>query len=291
MTDLATVPDRSDVVRETVPPSAFGVLAQPLTVWERAWNNGALRKTALLILLASGWELYARWLNNPLMVPTFSATLEALWEGIDKGGLLGRAAFSVRVLLMGYASGIALAALLTAFAVSSRVGTDLLETLTSMFNPLPAIALLPLALLWFGLGTPSLMFVMVHSVLWPVALNTHSGFTSVSKTLRMVGQNCGLNGLRYVCKILIPAAFPSILTGLKIGWAFAWRTLIAAELVFGVSSGQGGLGWFIYENKNMLEVPSVFAGLFTVILIGLAVENLVFRNIEARTVRRWGMQS
>ena len=291
MTDLATVPDRSDVVRETVPPSAFGVLAQPLTVWERAWNNGALRKTALLILLASGWELYARWLNNPLMVPTFSATLEALWEGIDKGGLLGRAAFSVRVLLMGYASGIALAALLTAFAVSSRVGTDLLETLTSMFNPLPAIALLPLALLWFGLGTPSLMFVMVHSVLWPVALNTHSGFTSVSKTLRMVGQNCGLNGLGYVCKILIPAAFPSILTGLKIGWAFAWRTLIAAELVFGVSSGQGGLGWFIYENKNMLEVPSVFAGLFTVILIGLAVENLVFRNIESRTVRRWGMQS
>jgi NitT/TauT family transport system permease protein len=291
MTDPATVPDRSDVVRETVPPSAFGVLAQPLTGWERAWNNGALRKTALLILLASGWEIYARWLNNPLMVPTFSATLEALWEGIDKGGLLGRAAFSVRVLLMGYASGIALAALLTAFAVSSRVGTDLLETLTSMFNPLPAIALLPLALLWFGLGTPSLMFVMVHSVLWPVALNTHSGFTSVSKTLRMVGQNCGLNGLRYVCKILIPAAFPSILTGLKIGWAFAWRTLIAAELVFGVSSGQGGLGWFIYENKNMLEVPSVFAGLFTVILIGLAVENLVFRNIESRTVRRWGMQS
>ena len=291
MTDPATVPDRSDVVRETVSPSAFGVLAQPLTVWERAWNNGALRKTALLILLASGWEIYARWLNNPLMVPTFSATLEARWEGIDKGGLLGRAAFSVRVLLMGYASGIALAALLTAFAVSSRVGTDLIETLTSMFNPLPAIALLPLALLWFGLGTPSLMFVMVHSVLWPVALNTHSGFTSVSKTLRMVGQNCGLSGLRYVCNILIPAAFPSILTGLKIGWAFAWRTLIAAELVFGVSSGQGGLGWFIYENKNMLEVPSVFAGLFTVILIGLAVENLVFRNIESRTVRRWGMQS
>jgi len=93
-----------------------------------------------------------------------------------------------------------------------------------------------------------------------------------------------------VVKILIPAAFPSILTGLKIGWAFAWRTLIAAELVFGVSSGQGGLGWFIYENKNQLEVPSVFAGLFTVILIGLVVENLVFRNIELRTVRRWGMQ-
>ena len=89
----------------------------------------------------------------------------------------------------------------------------------------------------------------------------------------------------------IPAAFPSILTGLKIRWAFAWRTLIAAELVFGVSSGKGGLGWYIYENKNMLEIPAVFARLFTVILIGLLVENLLFRNVEKDTVRRWGMQS
>jgi NitT/TauT family transport system permease protein len=113
----------------------------------------------------------------------------------------------------------------------------------------------------------------------------------VSDTLRMVGRNCGLSGLRYVGSILIPAAFPSILTGLKIGWAFAWRTLIAAELVFGVSSGSGGLGWFIYENKNQLEIPSVFAGLLTVIIIGLVVENVVFRSIEARTVHRWGMQS
>jgi NitT/TauT family transport system permease protein len=160
-----------------------------------------------------------------------------------------------------------------------------------MFNPLPAIALLPIALIWFGLGNGSLIFVLVHSVLWAVALNTHSGFLSVSNTLRMVGRNYGLGGFSYVSKILIPAAFPSILTGLKIGWAFAWRTLIASELVFGVSSGSGGLGWFIYENKNQLDIPNVFAGLLTVILIGLVVENLVFRTVENHTVRKWGMQA
>jgi NitT/TauT family transport system permease protein len=148
-----------------------------------------------------------------------------------------------------------------------------------------------LALIWFGLGDRSIIFVLVHSVLWAVALNTHSGFRSVSNTLRMVGRNYGLRGPRLIAKILIPAAFPSILTGLKIGWAFAWRTLIAAELVFGVSSGKGGLGWYIYEHKNMLDIPAVFAGLFTVILIGLVVENLIFRNIEGATVRRWGMQT
>jgi len=107
----------------------------------------------------------------------------------------------------------------------------------------------------------------------------------------MVGRNYGLKGVRYVAAILIPAAFPSILTGLKIDWAFAWRTLIAAELVFGVSSGSGGLGWFIFENKNELDIPAVFAGLLTVILIGLFVENLVFAVIERHTIGKWGMHS
>ena len=250
-----------------------------------------MRKLFILVTLAAVWEIYARLLNNPLLFPTFSSTIEAFVQGILGGGLLGKAWTSIKVLLMGYSAGIVLAALLTIIAISSRIGTDLLETLTSMFNPLPAIALLPLALIWFGLGNGSIVFVLIHSVLWAVALNTHSGFLSVSNTLRMVGRNYGLRGLSYVSRILIPAAFPSILTGLKIGWAFAWRTLIAAELVFGVSSGSGGLGWFIYENKNQLEIPNVFAGLFTVIVIGLLVENVIFRNVETRTVRRWGMQS
>jgi NitT/TauT family transport system permease protein len=282
---------RREIVREPVSSSAFGIVEKPLSTWERITNVGAVRKTALLILLAIIWEAYARTLNNPLLFPTFSATVEAFFKGLFGGDLFTKALTSLRILLVGYGAGILCAALLTVVAITSRIGTDLLELLTSMFNPLPAIALLPLALIWFGLGAGSIVFVIIHSVLWAVALNTHSGFLSVSNTLRMVGRNYGLRGLPYVGRILIPAAFPSILTGLKIGWAFAWRTLIAAELVFGVSSGAGGLGWFIYENKNQLEIPNVFAGLFTVIVIGLIVENVVFRVVEARTVRKWGLQA
>lgn len=91
-------------------------------------------------------------------------------------------------------------------------------------------------------------------------------------------------------QILIPAALPSILSGLKIAWAFAWRTLIAAELVFGASSGNGGLGWYIFQNRNELYTDKVFAGLLTVIAIGLAVETLGFHTLERFTVRRWGVQ-
>jgi NitT/TauT family transport system permease protein len=289
MADTTTL--RPDVYREIVDASRFGVVEKPLSGWERFYNLAAVRKIAILVVLAAAWEVYARALNNALLFPTFGATVEAFFDALVHGTLLLKAWTSIKVLLIGYAAGILLAAVLTVVAISSRIGTDVLETLTSMFNPLPAIALLPLALIWFGLGAGSIVFVLIHSVLWAVALNTHSGFLAVSNTLRMVGRNYGLRGLSYVGRILIPAAFPSILTGLKIGWAFAWRTLIAAELVFGVSSGSGGLGWFIYENKNQLEIPNVFAGLLTVIVIGLTVENVIFRTVEARTVRRWGMQS
>jgi NitT/TauT family transport system permease protein len=269
---------------------AVGVAQKPLTTWERIYEIAAFRKGIILVVLALAWELYARHLDNQLLVPTFSDTVAALVTGITSGGLTQKCLFTLQILLTGYASGIALAAVLTVLGITTRIGRDFLEMVTSMFNPLPAIALLPLAMLWFGLGHGALIFVLVHSVIWAVALNTYAGFVGVSETLRMVGRNYGLNGLQYVAKILIPAGFPSILTGLKTGWAFAWRTLIAAELVFGVSNGSGGLGWFIYESKNQLEIPSVFAGLLTIIVIGLFVENVIFRFIESCTVKKWGMQ-
>lgn len=283
--------NRPELVREHLPEHDFGVVQQRLTLLERIYNLGWVRKSLILMILASLWQAYAIYLANDLLLPTFTTTLDAFVSRILTGELPAKAWVSIKVLLQGYVVGMALAMLLTVLAMASRLGNDLLETLTAMLNPLPAIALLPLALIWFGLGSASIVFVLVHAVLWPVALNTHAGFMAVSSTLRMVGRNYGLVGPVYVAKILVPAALGSILTGLKIGWAFAWRTLIAAELVFGTTSGSGGLGWFIYENKNTLDIPVVFAGLFAVIVIGLAVEGIVFRTIEQRTVRRWGMHS
>lgn len=285
-------PKRPERVLKTDKVGTIGDAARPLGFFERLSEITLVRRLTILIVLGVIWQAYATYLSNPLLFPSLSETLSALWTAlVPPGPLIERTLTSLRILLMGYAAGLALAAIFTTLAVSTRVGTDLLSTLTAMFNPLPAIALLPLALLWFGLGEKSLVFVIIHSVLWAVALNTHTGFMSVSPTLRMAGQNCGLHGLSYVTQLLVPAAFPSILTGLKIGWAFAWRTLIAAELVFGVSSRSGGLGWFIFENRNQLETPSVFAGLFMVIMIGLFVESVIFRGIENATVRRWGMQA
>ena len=251
----------------------------------------ASRYIIILLGLVALWQGYTVIFDvEPLMFPRFSDSAVALWQSIVNGELLPKVWFSVKVLIYGYSLGMAIAAVLVLWATASQIGSDFLSTVTAMFNPLPAIALLPLAMLWFGLGTASLVFVLVHSVLWAVSLSTHNGFLNVSETLRMVGHNYGLRGVSYVRKILIPAALPSILTGMRIGWAFAWRTLIGAELVFGASSGSGGLGWFVFENSQNLETAHVFAGLFAVILIGIVVENVLFRNLELRTVNKWGMQ-
>src|SRR5690606_11415233 len=116
------------------------------------------------------------WSDNPLLFPTFVATVNALISGVSSGTLLRSTWTSIALLLKGYAAGLLIAAVFTAFASATRVGADLLETLTSMFNPLPSIALLPLSMIWFGLGDASIIFVLIHAVLWAVALNTHSGF-------------------------------------------------------------------------------------------------------------------
>jgi len=271
-------------------PFTEAPLARALPWHQRLWQHGWLRKAVILLALGLIWELVARVQDNDLLLPSCLATMRAFGDAVASGELPGKAAISLSVLLRGYAAGIVLAFVLTSLAVSTRFGRDVLDTLTAMFNPLPAIALLPVALLWFGLGKGSLVFVLVHSVMWPLALNAYAGFRAVPDTLRMAGRNYGLGGLGMVCQILVPAALPAILSGLKIGWAFAWRTLIAAELVFGTTSGKGGLGWYIFQSRNELFTDKVFAGLATVIVIGLLFEHIVFDAVERVTVRRWGMQ-
>ena len=280
---------RPEFERE-LPPLRNLPVETPLPLSQRLWNQAWLRKSVIVALVLALWEIAARIQQNDLMLPGVFQTLQAFSEDLRNGELPEKIVNSLSTLLKGYLAGSALALIASALAVTTQFGRDLLSTLTAMLNPLPAIALLPLALLWFGLGNASLIFVLIHSVMWPIALNTWSGFSSVPETLRMAGRNYGLRGPRYVITILIPASLPAIISGLKIGWAFAWRTLIAAELVFGASSGEGGLGWYIFQNRNELFTDRVFAGLLTVIAIGLLVEGIVFASLEKITIKRWGMQ-
>src|SRR5512138_1335820 len=127
--DLA-LPPRAEIYRDVIASTQFGVVEKPLSAWERLYNVSALRKAVILIALALMWEGYARWLDNPLLFPAFGATVGAFLRGIADGSLPVKAWTSLQVLLIGYTCGIACAAALTVIAISSRIGTDLLETLT-----------------------------------------------------------------------------------------------------------------------------------------------------------------
>ena len=284
--------NRPEFVVTTLQPPQGVDLETKRSLLQRTWDIEAIRKSLVVIILVIAWETYVQIANvDPLLFPSFTSTALALWKLVASGEIFLKAWFSFKILFIGYPLGLLIAAVLVIVAWSSRIGRDFLSLITSIFQPLPAIALLPLATLWFGFGQPSLVFVTIHSIIWAVSLSAFAGFTSTGRTLVMVGENYGLKDLQLMRLVLFPAALPAILAGLRIGWAFAWRTLIGAELVFGAVSGKGGLGWMVFENSDWLRTDNVFATMLVIILIGLAIENFVFVAIEKRTVRKWATQS
>jgi len=245
----------------------------------------------VLALLIGAWQAYVSIRHpNPLSFASPLDTARTLWSDFKAGTLASATWVTLKILLEGLGIGAAIALLLTAFATFSTFGDDLLGLLTAILNPLPGVAVLPLAILWFGISTKALIFVLANAVIWPIAINLNTGFKTVNPTIVAVARNMGVSGIRLVTDVLAPAALPYAISGLRTGWAFAWRTLIASELVFGVAGGKGGLGNYINNARYYLDTRAVFAGLVIIALIGIALD-LVFALVERLTVVRWGMKT
>ncbi len=248
-----------------------------------------LRRAILAAALVLVWHLYAIH-KGPLLIATPWQTAQAFWEGWRTGNLRTSTLTTLRLLGEGVGIGAAVAAVLVVFATLTKVGDDLLALLTAILNPLPGVAVLPLAMLLFGLNENAIRFVIANATIWPIAIAVAAGFKTANQTLVSVGRNIGLSRLRVITDVLAPAALPSTITGLKTAWAFGWRTIIASELFFGVAGNKGGLGNFINDARNNLFTDRLMAGLLTIALLGVAFETL-FGVIERRTVIRWGMKS
>jgi NitT/TauT family transport system permease protein len=250
-----------------------------------------VRRIIVLAGLVVIWGLYVNLKHvSPLVFASPQSAARAFIKGWSNGDLASSTATTMRVLVIGMAIGAGIGVLLTIWATATTLGKDFLMLFTAMINPLPSIAILPLAIIWFGLNNTALIFVIANAVVWPIAINVSNGFNTVNPTLLMAGRNLGLSGWRLVRHVLLPAALPDTMSGVKVGWAFAWRTVIAAELVFGTAGGAGGLGYYINTSQYFLNIPAVFAGLVTIALIGVVVE-AGLRLIERYTVIRWGMKS
>ena len=252
-------------------------------------KNNFIIKLIWIFLILAIWQITSGLqLVSPLLLPSVISIFKALYTSIRNGEILLQASFSVFIIVKGMIIGIVLAFILTTLSLSTKILRSFLSALISIMHPLPGVALLPLIILWFGLGSSAVVFVIVHSVLWPLVINILSGFDSIPESYLYISDNLELNLISKIFKIYIPASFPYILSGLKIGWARGWRALISAEMIFGAASSIGGIGYFVFEKRVYMDTAGMFAGLFMVIFIGILVEEFIFYQIEKRTVIRWG---
>jgi len=150
---------------------------------------------------------------------------------------------------------------------------------------LPSICWLPLAILWFGLSDAAILFVVVMGSLLAIAISAEDGVNSIQPQLILAAGTLGIRGIRFYGGVLVPAALPGIVTGLKLGWSFAWRALMAGELLF-VS---GGLGELLTAGRELLDVAQVVAVMIAIILLGTLMDRLLFQTVENRVRRRWGL--
>lgn len=249
-----------------------------------------LRRGIVLVVLIGAWQLYTSVSGVSRFVFSGPWDVATAWAtGWSDGEIALATATTLQILGLAMVIGMVLTVVLTVFGVTTKIGDDVLTLVSSMINPLPSVAILPLAILWFGLTPTALIFVTANAVLWPMTVNVSMGFRTVPQTIMMVGRSLGLSRWRLVRDVLMPAALPHAIAGLKTGWAFGWRTIISAELVFGVAGAQGGLGYWINNARYYARIPDVFAGLVTIALIGIALD-LIFNWIERQTVARWGMK-
>jgi len=252
-------------------------------------RNRRVNRIAFVLLVLILWELVPRLSGiSPLLFPPLSRVLETMAEDFLAGTLSERIGFSLLIIFEGVFLALVLALLLSLGSLVGRGMAVWVDTLVVLMHPLPGIALLPILILWAGTGRTAVLWIIVHSVLWPLSTSIVAGIRTIPQHLYDVSRNFNLRLHQRLLHLIIPGALPHLLSGLRIGWARAWRALIAAEMVFGAAGGSGGLGWYIFQKRVFMDSQGLFAGILLIMGIGILFEELFFEALEKISVKKWG---
>lgn len=245
-------------------------------------------QVAWLLFCVVIWEvLFRAQITSELLFPSIFDVMPQFWT--RAGELFLRVLTTLSFIAGAMAISLFLSFFLTFLSMRSQMVASIMEMILAMMHPLPSVALLPLLIIWFGLGPLSLLIVVLNSAIWPIFLNAYTGFRTVHQTYIEVGRNIGLRGLKLFWHVILPSALPYLITGFEISWARSWRAAIAVELVFGAATTSGGIGWTIYMSYFDMETPLMIASIFTIAVVGVLAEKLVMENLEKKTVLKWGM--
>jgi NitT/TauT family transport system permease protein len=236
--------------------------------------------------LLGSWSLLAAlkiW--PPYLLPAPKGVMEALYAGFQDHSFWIAIAVSMRRVLIGYGISVVGGTVLGLGVASNKFLEETMGGLLVSLQSLPSICWWPLALLWFGLNQNAILFVVIMGSLLSVTMAMEDGRKQMPKIYAMAGRNLGARGFRLFWYVLLPASLPFIVSGLKQGWAFAWRSLITAEMLY----MSLGLGQVLMMGRELNDMSQVIAVMILIIAIGYVVDGLVFKTIERRLQHQWGL--
>ena len=256
------------------------------------FGKSTVQSVLYLIAIFVAWEVAPRvGLIDNWILPPFSVVLNITYRELIHGNLAIQALNTLSIILQGFGLAFILAFIITMLCTWIKPIKVLVTLLCTIFNPLPAIAIMPLFILWFGIGTGVMRIIIIHGVIWALMTHILDGFRTIPNVYRDWGRNIELNFWQMFSKILFIAIMPEVIAGIRVGWGRAWRALLAAEMIFGMIGTLGGIGYYIYNARAFANMSRVMAGVLVIIIIGIIVESVFFRQLEKHTIQKWGMSN
>ena len=271
-------------------PPALSRPSQPPRSWASQSVRKTLKKTTRQVIfyavLLGIWALVAKlrvW--PPYLFPAPWSVGEVLIDGFKDHSFLIAIATTMKRMVIGYGLSVVLGMILGLALASNEFLEETLGGLIVSLQSLPSICWVPLAILWFGLTEKAILFVVLMGSLLSVTIAMEDGRKQLPKIYNMAGRNLGASGFRLFWHVLLPASLPYIVSGLKQGWAFAWRSLIQAEMIFLTL----GLGQLLMAGRDLNDMSQVIAVMILIVALGYLVDRLVFRTAERALQNRWGL--
>lgn len=234
------------------------------------------------------WEgIYHLNIYPKTLFPSLTEITYEIIKGIKDLSIIYSVQYSLVLLFKGIVLTFILAFISVLLSEISNLFNDFLEMLISIAHPLPGIAIIPLVILWIGIGEKAILFIIIHAMLWPVIINLKSGIQSIPKTYMDLSKVFNFSKIEKIKHIYIMGILPHIFSGLKIAWARGWRALISSEMVFGVVGSASGLGWYIFKQRVFMNTPGLYGGLVIIIILGLVIEGLLFNKLENKIIGKW----
>lgn len=244
--------------------------------------------TAFFAALVVLWKLATIWAGwSPLLLPPPEAVGQYLWGALWDGTLVSASVVTLKRLLIGYFIGVAIGMSLGLLVSTSNLFEDTIGALALGLQTLPSVCWVPLALLWFGQTEMAMLFVVIMGTLWSVIIATDNGVGNVPPIFARAARTMGSKGLHTWFNVILPASLPFIVSGMKQGWAFAWRSLMAAEIYVTILTGFG-LGQLLHYGRELNAMDQVIGVMLLIVVIGLLVDKIVFAPWERFLHRRWG---